>query len=92
MASCGVGYAWGQQAIAWTNIDLHHRGPVAFTPGQVYDKKQVYKFAVTSHIFQWQLVNIGSGSGLVLSGNEPLPEPILTQIYVAIWFIQAKWI
>ena len=26
--------------------------------------------------------NIGSGNGLVPSGNEPLPEPMLTQIYV----------
>ena len=29
--------------------------------------------------------NIGSGNGLVPSGNKPLPEPMLTQIYVAIW-------
>ena len=28
--------------------------------------------------------NIGSGRGLVLSGNKPLPETILTQIYVTI--------
>ena len=28
---------------------------------------------------------IGSGSGLVMLGNKPLPEQILTQIYVAIW-------
>ena len=31
------------------------------------------------------LVNIGSGNGLVPSGNKPLPEPMLTQIYVAKW-------
>ena len=30
-------------------------------------------------------VNIGSGHGLVPSGNMPLPEPVLTQISVAIW-------
>ena len=30
-------------------------------------------------------VNIGLGNGLVLSGNKPLPEPMLTQIYVTIW-------
>ena len=30
---------------------------------------------------QWE-VNIGSGNGLVPSGNKPLPEPILTQICV----------
>ena len=28
----------------------------------------------------WWLVNIGSGNGLVLSGNKPLPERILTQV------------
>ena len=30
-------------------------------------------------------VNIDSGNGLVLSGNKPLPEPMLTQTYVTIW-------
>ena len=29
-------------------------------------------------------VSIGSGNGLVPSGNKPSPEPMLTQIYVAI--------
>ena len=29
----------------------------------------------------WWQVNIGSGNGLVLSGNKPLPEPMLSQIY-----------
>ena len=29
-------------------------------------------------------VNIGSGNGLLPSGNELLPEPMLTQFYVAI--------
>ena len=33
----------------------------------------------------WWSVNIGSGNGLVLSGNKPLPEPMLTQICVTIW-------
>ena len=33
----------------------------------------------------WWSVNIGSGNGLVPSGNKPLPEPMLTQINVAIW-------
>ena len=33
----------------------------------------------------WWWVNIGSGNGLVPSGNKPLPEPMLTQIYVAKW-------
>ena len=30
-------------------------------------------------------VNIGSGNGLVPSGSKPLPEPMLTQIYVVKW-------
>ena len=33
----------------------------------------------------WSPGNIGSGNGLVPSGNKPLPEPMLTQISVAIW-------
>ena len=33
----------------------------------------------------WWSVKIGSGNGLVSSGNKPLPEPMLTQISVAIW-------
>ena len=32
---------------------------------------------------KWK-VNIGSGIGFVPSGNKPLPEPMLTQIYVTI--------
>ena len=30
----------------------------------------------------WRYVNIGSGNGLVPSGNKPLPEPMLTQTFV----------
>ena len=33
----------------------------------------------------WWSVNIGSGNGLVPSGTKPLPEPVLTQISIAIW-------
>ena len=33
----------------------------------------------------WWSVDIGSGNGLVPSGNKPLPESMLTQISVAIW-------
>ena len=28
--------------------------------------------------YYWRLVNIGSGDGLMPSGNKPLPEPMLT--------------
>ena len=30
-------------------------------------------------------VIIGSGNGLVPPGNKPLPDPILTKFYDAIW-------
>ena len=33
----------------------------------------------------WRLVNIGSGNGLIPSGNKPLPVKMLIQIAVAIW-------
>ena len=29
---------------------------------------------------------IGSGNGLVPSGNKPFPEPMLTEIYFALWY------
>ena len=33
-------------------------------------------------------VNIGSGNGLLPSGNKPLPDPMLTLIYDTIWYTQ----
>ena len=35
-------------------------------------------------------VNIGSGNGLVTDGTKLFPEPMLTQICVAIWHPQAQ--
>ena len=37
-------------------------------------------------------MNIGSGNGLVPSGTKPVPEPMLTQIYVAICKTRPQWI
>ena len=37
-------------------------------------------------------VNIGSGNGLVPSGKKPLPEPILTQIYVPYGIIRPQYV
>ena len=34
--------------------------------------------------------HLWSGNGLVTSGNKPLPEPMLIQMCVTIWLIQAK--
>ena len=36
-------------------------------------------------ITHWSDVNFISGNGLVLLGNKPLPEPMLPQIYIAVW-------
>ena len=38
----------------------------------------------------WWWVNIGSGNGLVLS--KPLPEPVLTQIYVKYGINMPQWV
>ena len=38
----------------------------------------------TTELYWWQ-VNIGWGNGLVPSCIKPLPGPMLTQIYVAVW-------
>ena len=37
------------------------------------------------NVFQSMVSNIGWGNGLVPSGNKPLPETLLTQIYDTIW-------
>ena len=37
-------------------------------------------------------VSIGSGNGLVPSGNRPLSEPMLIQIYITIWCHKPQWI
>ena len=39
--------------------------------------------SATEHLL-WK-VNIISGNGILPSGNKPLSEPVLTQIYVATW-------
>ena len=37
-------------------------------------------------------VNVGSGNGLVPSGNKPLPEPVLTQIYAPYGITRGQWV
>ena len=43
----------------------------------------MYQVTVIGPRLSW--VNMGSDNGLVPSGNKPLSEPILTQIYATIW-------
>ena len=38
------------------------------------------------------LFNIGSGSGMVLSGNKPLPEPKLTKFYDTTDITRLQWL
>ena len=38
----------------------------------------------------WWQINIGSGNGSLPSGSKPLPEPMLTQIFVTIGHHWAK--
>ena len=60
----------------------------SLAPGRFdYSHKLVnFKLISTIYILSiWSLVNIGLGNGLVLSGSKPLPEPVLTWSYVAIW-------
>ena len=68
---------------------VHFHGPffanhAYFTP---HDRPPLLK----GHHLGWPLqrgspvlIGIGSGTGLVPSGTQPLPEPMLTQVYVAI--------
>ena len=42
-----------------------------------------------SHGTYWWWVNIGSGNGSVPSGNKPLPDPMLIQIFNTIWHHEA---
>ena len=55
------------------------------------DKRLERAIPLTTHLwFHWLIVNIGSGNGLVPSGNKPLTELMLTQISVTIWCHQAR--
>ena len=49
---------------------------------------ELFLLKLSSDECHWTLLmrdQHGSDNGLVPSGNKPLPEPMLTQIYVAIW-------
>ena len=46
---------------------------------------EIYYPKVNATRPHWWLANIASCNGVVPSGNKPLPEPTVTQIYIAIW-------
>ena len=58
---------------------------------QLYFKLVIFKLKSRIDIFSipceiaLRLVNISSGNDLVPSDNKPLPEPMLTKLYVTIW-------
>ena len=39
----------------------------------------------------WWLVSIGPGNGLLPIGSKPLPEPMLTQMYITIGITRPQW-
>ena len=43
-------------------------------------------YQLTATELYWGYVNTGSGNGLVLPGNKPLPGPVLAKLSVAIWY------
>ena len=45
---------------------------------------QVYYSKMNAKGPHWLYIDIGSGNGLLPSGNKPLSEPMLTEIYVYI--------
>ena len=70
---------------------LSYDGPLTHCPlGDVTVSPYLQHFMlewcqVNATKLQWWDVNIGSGNGLVPSGNKPLPDPVLTKTLVAIW-------
>ena len=38
------------------------------------------------------LVKIGSGNGLMPSGNKPLPEPMLNKFYDDVYVTRVQWV
>ena len=48
----------------------------------------MYKIIVTKwrHDASWNLVNIGSGNGLLPDSTEPLPEPMLNYYPRGLWY------
>ena len=75
---------------AYTYASLSLNCSTIITPmshGWVHDKYtdwpilKVFIWVKSLKLFPVEQVSIGSGNGLVLLGNRPLPEPMLTQLY-----------
>ena len=63
-------------------------GEDVFSDANVLTKINLYILRYIVNMITYNiglLVNIGSGNGLVPSGNKPLPEPVLTKISDVIW-------
>ena len=65
----------------WSNTLWYHKNTVISTFTSI---KPIPQSAL--------LVKTGSGNGLVPPGTKPLPEPMLTQIYVAINITRPQWV
>ena len=92
--------------MVYLHCEIQHKSHynVRFGPGKVSEKSLVLihqnlwepcllwncpLINVTGAYWWW--VKIGSGDGLVPSGNKPFPEPMLTQISGAIWRHWLQW-
>ena len=67
-----------------SRLQFKHHSLNSLAPGRFIVKIALRWMPAATRPY-WCYINIGSGNGLVLSGNKPLPEPMLTQIYVAKW-------
>ena len=82
---------WDLLSTHWPLGDLNEISHISnFKANLVIDRWDIsYEIALrwmSSAAPYWRLVNIGSGNGLLPSGNRPLPhEPMLTTFYVGIW-------
>ena len=89
---------------AHTHTHTHTNTPHTLTPFEIRIKSLIFQpnftfwwlryilwncpQAIINVPHRWQ-VNTGSGNGLVPSGNKPLLESVLTQIYIVVWCHQA---
>ena len=76
--NCSPHYLPFVRVIKWPRVDYPHKGQQCRTfliccPEQAVEQPWSCQWSGTR---TW--INIGSGNGLVLSGNKPLPEPMLT--------------
>ena len=78
----------------WVTVGMFEKIAISLAPFhqivfrvsvRIFEEKNLVSSQSHSWDFGWWSVSIGSGNGLVPSGNESLPEPILTKFYDTTW-------